>query len=164
MQLKRNQLPGITTMLQQKILGMSICKHNSSISLNETIESDRCRFFLIRCCFIFSDLRTRRKADHSNDFEDETHNKEKKHSKSIRGRRTRKGRKRTNSDALKSISSSQAFKLSFHQKRKSSNKFKPLNRNPRQQKSRPSSDALKVITSNQIVQVSQEKDRKYHFE
>ena len=112
----------------------------------------------------FSDLRTRRKADHSNDFEDETHNSEKKHSKSIRGRRTRKGRKRTNSDALKSISGSQTFKPSFHQKRKSSNKFKPLNRNPRQQKSRPTSDDLKVITSNQIVQVSQEKDRKYHFE
>ena len=121
--------------------------------------------FLITGYWIFfSDLRTRRKADHSNDFEDETHNSEKKHTKSIRGRRTRKGRKRTNSDALKSISSTQTFKPSFHQKRKSSNKFKPLNRNPRQQKSRPSSDALKVITSNQIVQVSQEKDRKYHFE
>ena len=152
-------------MLLQKILGMNIQKYNSSILLDTVILINE-DLFSYHCLFInfFSDLRTRRKADHSNDFEDETHNSEKKHTKSIRGRRTRKGRKRTNSDALKSISSTQTFKPSFHQKRKSSNKFKPLNRNPRQQKSRPSSDALKVITSNQIVQVSQEKDRKYHFE
>ena len=105
---------------------------------------------------LFSDLREKRKADHGTDSG-------KKHSKSIRGRRARKGRKRNSSTSAKSNSNPQTFKPAFHQ-RTSSNKFKPLNRNPRQHSSSSATEPLKVVTSNQIVQVSQEKDRKYHFE
>ena len=97
---------------------------------------------------------------------DEKHNTVKKHSKPIRGRRARKGRKRpsASSNSLTSSNQAQTFKPSFNQ-RKVSKKFQPLNRNPRQQtSSRTDSNPLKIITSNQIVQVSQKKDRKYHFE
>ena len=119
---------------------------------------------LIHAFISYSDLRTRRKADHGADHSNDQQSSSQKHSKSIRGRRARKGRKRTSSSSTKSNNNAQSFKPTFHQ-RTSSNKFKPLNRNPRQHSSSSSStEPLKVVTSNQIVQVSQEKDRKYHFE
>ena len=127
---------------------------------------------ILKC--IFSDLRPKRKAaaDHS---ETESHDhtassktftaNDKKAAQFIRGRRTRKGRKRPSSSSkqiLKSTTSSQGFKPVVQ--KRNPKKFQPLNRNPRQQEIPSDADPLHLVTSNQIVQVSQEKDRKYHFE